>query len=209
MPISCPGISVRYLKFLIKRTANIGDIPKSAVGQPHLGYHLASAIGPEHGFVTGASFKQQHPKANFCHVLIVSINRHYQSAYPAQEAKEKVRKAKCAGLHEPQRAMVIRLIYYPTKRQEASNRMSDVAKRFFSRRENRCEIHPSIPRLFRGSILGVALKVLCRAAVNAGQEKQKSFRLYILNEVSVRDILRNLQAPSDIKLNVLIAGSDI
>ncbi len=31
MQISRPGISIRYLKFLIGRTANIGDIPESAV----------------------------------------------------------------------------------------------------------------------------------------------------------------------------------
>ncbi len=34
MQISRPGISVRYLKFLVKGAANIGDIPESAVVIP-------------------------------------------------------------------------------------------------------------------------------------------------------------------------------
>ena len=40
MQISRPGISVRYLKILVGRIANIGDIPESVVviGQPHLGH---------------------------------------------------------------------------------------------------------------------------------------------------------------------------
>ncbi len=34
MQISCSGISVRYLKFLVGGAANIGDIPESAVVIP-------------------------------------------------------------------------------------------------------------------------------------------------------------------------------
>ncbi len=34
MQISRPGISIKYLKILVKRTANIDDIPESAVVIP-------------------------------------------------------------------------------------------------------------------------------------------------------------------------------
>lgn len=55
----------------------------------------------------------------------------------------------------------------------------------------------------------MALNVFRRPAVNAGREKQNSFRLYSINDISYRDILRNRYAPFNIKICKLITDSDI
>lgn len=55
----------------------------------------------------------------------------------------------------------------------------------------------------------MALNVLRRPAVNAGREKQNSFRPYLLNDISFGDILRNCYTPFVIKVCKVIADSDI